>query len=80
MGAMNSKVARGPPAHSASNSQVIHFCCQVQGDDTQFIVTVEAGGRRSDLITEVHKARERAMFRDIDAADLTLYKVSYSCQ
>ena len=51
--------------------------CIIQGDTNLFEVTVSTGKSISFLKEVIQKKRKNGALRDVDAADLVLWKVSH---
>ena len=64
-----------PPAVSAENAQY-QLWCLVEGDSAPFPVTVSTGTHVAGLKELIHYKRKARILQDVDAADLTLWKVS----
>jgi hypothetical protein len=58
------------------NDSIRSLFCLIEGDNVPFRVDVEVDCEINQLKKDIHKEREKGAFRDVDAADLRLYKVS----
>jgi hypothetical protein len=73
---MGSLTTHDPAQRDANDKTIRHLRCLLEGDYVPFPVDVQANCQIADFKEMIHKKRERGALRDIDAADLKLYKVS----
>jgi hypothetical protein len=56
-------------------SNYLNLRCLIQGESTSFKVQVKSNEDIDDLKGHVHKMKAKGILRDVDAADLVLWKV-----
>ena len=64
-----------PPAHETNGSNR-ELVCLVQGDSMPFVVTTSSNDGILDLQQLVYNQKDKGILQDVNASDLTLWKVS----